>query len=53
MKIVVLIFLILFTFFLFKIFSKRNNIKASKKNQNETTIDLEKDPNTKEYKPKE
>ena len=29
------------------------NIKMSKKNQNETTIDLEKDPKTQEYKPKE
>ena len=34
-------------------FSGRDNIKTSKKNQNETTIDLEKDPKTKEYKPKE
>jgi len=53
MKIVVLIGLILFILLLFKIFSGRNNIKASTKNQNETTIDLEKDPKTKEYKPKE
>ena len=53
MKIVVLIGLILFILMLFKIFSGRNNIKASIKNQNETTIDLEKDPITKEYKPKE
>ena len=53
MKIVVLIGLILFIFLMFKIFSGRDNIKTSKKNQNETTIDLEKDPKTKEYKPKE
>ena len=33
--------------------NQKNNIKTSTKNQNETTIDLEKDPKTKEYKPKE
>ena len=53
MKIVVLIGLILFVILLFKNFSFRNNIKTNTKNQNETTIDLEKDPKTKEYKPKE
>ena len=53
MKIVVLIGLILFILVLFKILSARNNIKTSTKNQNETTIDLEKDPKTQEYKPKE
>mgnify|MGYP001239656454 CR=1 FL=1 len=53
MKIVVLIGLILFFLLIFKIFSARTNIKTSTKNQNETTIDLEKDPKTKEYKPKE
>ena len=53
MKIVVLVGLILIILLLFKIFSARNNIKDSTKNQNETTIDLEKDPKTQEYKPKE
>ena len=53
MKIVVLIGLILFILLLFKILSQRNKIKTNSKNQNETTIDLEKDPKTKEYKPKE
>ena len=53
MKIIVLIGLILFILLLFKILSKRNKIKTNSKNQNETTIDLEKDPKTKEYKPKE
>ena len=53
MKIVVLIGLILFILLMFKILSGRNNIKTRTKNQNETTIDLEKDPKTKEYKPKE
>ena len=53
MKIVILIISILFVFLIFKILSERNKIKTNSKNQNETTIDLEKDPKTKEYKPKE
>ncbi|MDC0058082.1 hypothetical protein OAJ21_02665 [Pelagibacteraceae bacterium] len=53
MKIVVLIGSILFIFLLFKILSGRSKIKTNSKNQNETIIDLEKDPKTKEYKPKE
>ena len=53
MKIVILIGSILFVFLIFKILSERNKIKTNSKNQNETTIDLEKDPKTKEYKPKE
>ena len=53
MKIIVLIGSILFIFLLFKILSERNKIKINSKKQNETTIDLEKDPKTKEYKPKE
>ena len=53
MKIVILIGSILFIFLIFKISSERNKIKTNSKNQNETTIDLEKDPKTKEDKPKE
>jgi len=53
MKIIILIGSILFTFLLFKILSERNKIKTNSKDNNETTIDLEKDPKTKEYKPKE
>ena len=53
MKIVVLVGLILFILLLFKVLSARKSIKASSKNQNKTTIDLEKDPKTQEYKPKE
>ena len=53
MKIVILIGSILFIFLLFKILSERNKINTSSKKQNETTIDLEEDPKTKEYKPKE
>ncbi len=53
MKIVILIGSILLIFLVFKILSKKNKIKTNSKNQNDTTIDLEKDPKTKEYKPKE
>ena len=53
MKIVILIGSILFIFLIFKILSERNKINTSSKKQNETTIDLEEDPKTKEYKPKE
>ena len=53
MKIIVLIGSILFILLVLKILSERNKINISSKKQNETTIDLEKDPKTKEYKPKE
>ena len=53
MKIIVLIGSILFIFLLFKILSERNKVNNKSRKQNETTIDLEKDPKTKEYKPKE
>ena len=53
MKIIVLFGSILFIFLLFKILSERNKIKTNSKNEKDTTIDLEKDPKTKEYKPKE
>ena len=53
MKLIVLIGSILFIFLLFKILSERNKIKTNSKSQNDNTIDLEKDPKTKEYKPKE
>ena len=51
MKIVVLTLVILFILLFFKILSSRNS-KANI-NNNKTTIDLEKDPKTQEYKPKE
>ena len=53
MKAIVLIGSILFIFLLFKILSERNKITTNSKNQNDMTIDLEKDPKTEEYKPKE
>ncbi len=52
MKIVVLVLAILLIVLFFKILSGRNNNTNIKKDK-ETTIDLEKDPKTKEYKPKE
>ena len=51
MKFVVLTLVILFVLLFFKILSSRNN-KANI-NNNKTTIDLEKDPKTQEYKPKD
>ena len=53
MKIIILIGSIVFILLLFKILSERNKTKTNSKSQKETTIDLEKDPKTKEYKPKE
>ena len=53
MKLIVLIVSILFIFLLFKILSERNKIKTDSKSKNETTINLEKDPKTDEYKPKD
>ena len=51
MKIVVLTIIILFILLFFKILSSRNS--KTNINNNKTTIDLEKDPKTQEYKPKE
>ena len=53
MKVVVLFVVILFILLIFKMISGRNKIKTNKKDKNETIIDLEEDPKTKEYKPKE
>ena len=51
MKIFVLTLVILFILLFFKILSSRNS--KTNVNNNKTTIDLEKDPKTQEYKPKE
>ena len=51
MKIVVLTIIFLFILLFFKILSSRNS--KTNINNNKTTIDLEKDPKTQEYKPKE
>ncbi|MBD1147998.1 hypothetical protein IDH28_04105 [Pelagibacterales bacterium SAG-MED31] len=52
MKFIVLILAILFILLFFKILSSRNSRSNIHRNK-ETTIDLEIDPKTKEYKPKE
>ena len=52
MKFVVLIITLSLIVLFFKIISARATRPNVKKN-NETTIDLEKDPKTQEYKPKE
>ena len=51
MKFVVLTLVILFILLFFKILSSRNS--KTNINNKKTTIDLEKDPKTQEYKPKE
>ena len=54
MKIVVLVGLILFILLSYlNFFLQEIILKQVQRNHNETTIDLEKDPKTKEYKPKE
>ena len=52
LKLIVLFFVIFVTFFIFRLFKK--NQKASyDKNLKEKVVDLEKDPKTNEYRPKE
>jgi hypothetical protein len=53
MKIIVLISLILFSLIIIKMVSGRKKINIKKNTKTDTTIDLEEDPKTKEYKPKE
>ena len=52
MKIAVLIFIIFIIIVIFRFFSSINKKKYSN-NKEENVIDLEKDPNSDEYKPKE
>ena len=52
MKIAVLIFIIFLIIVIFRFFSNLNK-KNNSKNIEENVIDLEKDPNSDEYKPKE
>ena len=52
MKIAVLIFIIFLIIFIFRFFSYLSKKNISK-NEEENVIDLEKDPNSDEYKPKE
>ena len=52
MKIAVLIFIIFLVIVMFRFFSNLNK-KNILNNEEENVIDLEKDPNSDEYKPKE
>jgi cbb3-type cytochrome oxidase subunit 3 len=52
MKIAVLIFIIFLVIVIFRFFSNLNKKNISN-NKEENVIDLEKDPNSDEYKPKE
>ena len=52
MKIAVLIFIIFLVIVFFRFFSILKK-KSISKNEKENVIDLEKDPNSDEYKPKE
>ena len=52
MKIAVLIFIIFLIIIIFRFFSNLNKKNISN-NEEENVIDLEKDPNSDEYKPKE
>ena len=52
MKIAVLIFIIFLIIIIFRFFSYLNKKNISN-NKEENVIDLEKDPNSDEYKPKE
>ena len=52
MKIAVLILIIFLIIIIFRFFSKMNK-KNILNNKEENVIDLEKDPNSDEYKPKE
>ena len=52
MKILVLLLIIFFIFIFFRYF-KNSNLNKKYKKDNEKVVDLEKDPKTNEYKPKE
>ena len=52
MKIAILIFIIFLIIIVFRFFNKMNKNNISN-NKEENVIDLEKDPNSDEYKPKE
>jgi predicted RND superfamily exporter protein len=54
MKIVILLLIILFVFVAFRLLQIKSQFSKKKNNDNEEKIiDLEKDTNTDEYKPKE
>ena len=53
MKIFVLFLVILFVLFLFRIFQKKLKFSENQEKKDQNIVDLEKDPKTDEYKPKE
>ena len=52
-KIITLFFIIIFIFFIFHLFQKKSNLKNKSDKTHDGIVDLEKDPETDEYKPKE
>ena len=53
MKIFVLLFIILFVLFIFRLFQKKLKSSENQEKKDNIIVDLEKDPKTDEYKPKE
>tara|TARA_B100001964_G_C13760991_1_gene391723 strand:- start:75 stop:236 length:162 start_codon:yes stop_codon:yes gene_type:complete len=53
MKVFVLLFIIFFILLVFRLFQKKFKSSANLHEKNQNIIDLEKDPKTDEYKPKE
>ena len=52
MKVFVLLLIIFFVLFLFRLFQKKFKPSENQEKQDQNIIDLEKDPKTDEYKPK-
>ena len=52
-KIITLSLIIILVLFVFRLFSKKSSLHDNKNENKEKIVDLEKDPKTDEYKPKE
>ena len=52
-KILITFFLIIFFIYGLRFLKKIRNFKTTKNNKKEDIVDLEKDPNSNEYRPKE
>ena len=52
-KIITLSLIIISVLFVFRLFSKKSSLHDNKNENKEKIVDLEKDPKTDEYKPKE
>ena len=52
-KIITLSLIIISVLFVFRLFSKKSSLHDNKNETKEKIVDLEKDPKTDEYKPKE